>query len=500
MAGISLAEAQAERLVILSTNDTHSQIDPDYANRGGILRRKAMIDSVRAAEKNVLLVDAGDVVQGTVYFNLFRGEVEFAMLDSLGYDAYIMGNHEFDNGMEPLRHFFSSMRTPRLSANYNLRGTPLEGLFAPYIVKEYAGRRIGVMGINLLPAGMISPSNCVGVDYSNGTEIADLTARFLKEVEHADFVVMLSHVGYDGGVDQNPTDDIIVGKSRYIDLVIGGHSHTVINPADPKSVPWKLKNADGREVPVTQTGSTGKNVGYIALDLDDMRITDYRLIPIDRRYDDRTEYPALRAYLAPFKAKVDSLMSHPVAHCAYDIDRASSAMWNFVSDAAFEITSAIAGTKPDMTIMNAGGIRQSFTKGVVSEGLVNSMFPFDNKMVVLKMTGRNLLDALAVMGGRGGDLISRQAYVEFSPVEGSHIARILKASVGGKAIDPDATYIVATLDYLANGGDYMSPMTGCERLFVDTRKFGDRMLDYLKALESKGKKVNPDKRRRMVRK
>ena len=500
IAWFSNIELQAERLVILTTNDTHSQIDADYADRGGILRRKALIDSVRQAEKYVMLLDAGDAVQGTVYFNLFKGEVEFAMLDSLGYDAYIVGNHEFDNGMQPLKRFFGTMHTPRLNANYNLAGTPLEGLFKPYIIKEYGGKRIGVVGINLLPEGMISPVNSVGVEYSNAAEIAELTAAFLKRVEHVDYVVVLSHVGYDGGVEANPTDDMIVSHSRNIDLVIGGHSHTVINPAAQKSVPWLLKNAEGREVAVTQTGSSGKNVGYIALDLDSLRIADYRLMPVDRRYDNRTDYPQLRAYLAPFKAKVDSLMNHPVAHCACDVGRSSAMMWNFVADAAFDIISDISSLKIDMTIMNAGGIRQSFTKGIVSEGLVNSMFPFDNKMVVLKMSGRQLLNALAVMGGRGGDLVSRQAYVEYTPVSDSKMARILKATVGGKTIDAYATYTVATLDYLANGGDYMVPMTTCERIFVDTMKFGNRMLLYLKEMERKGRKVNPAKKQRMVRK
>ena len=175
-------------------------------------------------------------------------------------------------------------------------------------------------------------------------------------------------------------------------------------------------------------------------------------------------------------------------------------VYGFVADAAFDIISEISSLKIDMTIMNAGGIRQSFTKGIVSEGLVNSMFPFDNKMVVLKMSGRQLLNALAVMGGRGGDLVSRQAYVEYTPVSDSKMARILKATVGGKTIDADATYTVATLDYLANGGDYMVPMTTCERIFVDTMKFGNRMLLYLKEMERKGKKVNPAKKQRMVRK
>lgn len=304
LVGAMSADMCAERLVILSTNDTHSQIVPDAANQGGILRRRALVDSIRGAEKNVLLLDAGDAVQGTVFFNMFRGEVEFAMLDSLGYDAYIMGNHEFDNGMNILSGFYRKMRTPVLSANYCLDDTPLKGLTQPFIIKEYAGRRIGVVGINLLPKGMIAPENSVGVQYANAAEIADLTAEYLKRVEHVDFVIALTHVGYSGGRDKNPTDNMIVKQSHYIDMVVGGHSHTTIDPSSAKSEPAFIKNVDGRDVLVTQTGSRGRKLGYTAIDLDRMAVECYKLLPVDSRYDDRAgSYTGMKQFLPPIRKK-----------------------------------------------------------------------------------------------------------------------------------------------------------------------------------------------------
>lgn len=501
MVGAMSTDVCAERLVILSTNDTHSQIEPDAANQGGIMRRRALVDSIRGAEKNVLLLDAGDAVQGTVYFNMFKGKVEFAMLDSLHYDAYIMGNHEFDNGMEILSGFYRHLRTPLLSANYRLDDTPLARLTRPYIIKEYAGRRIGIMGINLLPEGMIAPENSVGVQYANAAEIADLTAEYLKRVEHVDFVVMLSHVGYSGGRDNNPTDNMIVKQSSYIDMVVGGHSHTVINPADEKSAASILKNADGRDVLVTQTGSKGRNLGYTVIDLDRMAVECYKLLPVDSRYDSRAErYTGMKTFLAPFRAKVDSLMNHTVGYTAEAMPNSSMQAWNFVGDVAYEVAAKQSGVKVDMAIMNSGGIRQSFPKGAVSEGLINSMFPFRNNVVVLEMTGQQLLDALAVMGARKGDIVSRQVQVDFEWQGGTTPAKILKATIGGKAVDPEAVYHVATLDYLAKGGDYMEPMTRCKWLYADKKQFGERMLDYIKALDAKGKKIKADSRRRMVRK
>ena len=493
--------ALAERLVILSTNDTHSQIEPDAANEGGIMRRRALIDSIRAAERNVLLLDAGDAVQGTVYFNMFRGEVETAMLDSLGYDACIMGNHEFDNGMDVISRFYRKMRTPLLSTNYRLTGTPLEGLTRPYVIKQYAGRRIAVVGINLLPEGMIAPENSVGVQYADAAEIADLTACYLKRVEHVDFVIALTHVGYSGGRDNNPTDNMIVQRSHYIDMVVGGHSHTTINPAKAKSVPHLLKNADGRNVLVTQTGSRGRSLGYTAIDLDRLTVECYKLLPVDSRYDGRTSrYTALQAFLAPYKTKVDSLMNHTVCHTAEAMPNSSMQVWNLVGDAAFDIAAKLSSMKIDMAIMNAGGIRQSFPKGAVSEGLINSMFPFRNYIVVLEMTGQQLLDALAVMGGRGGDIVSRQARVEFARQGTAKPAKILRATLNGKDINPAKCYRVATLDYLAGGGDYMEPMTSCKRLYSDSKQFGERMLHYVKAIDARGKKLKASGKPRMIEK
>ena len=241
-----VGNVHAEDLVILTTNDTHSQIDPDFDGQGGILRRKAMIDSVRGAEKHVLLVDAGDIVQGTLYFSMYGGAVEYAMLDSLGYDISILGNHEFDNGIDSLAHFQNSLKVTRLSANYDLSATSLSGHYRPYVIKEYEGKRFGIMGINLDPTGMIDMTNCKGLVYHNTMKIANETAAYLKNVEKVDFVIMVSHIGYDIDSATSPSDVQIVKSSSDIDLVIGGHTHTLINPDDASSVPYMVKNKNGK--------------------------------------------------------------------------------------------------------------------------------------------------------------------------------------------------------------------------------------------------------------
>lgn len=492
------AEVQAERLVILTTNDTHSQIDPDSDGRGGVLRRRAIIDSVRAAEKNVLLLDAGDVVQGTLYFTLFGGEVETAMLDSLGYDACTLGNHEFDNGMEPLAKCYKTMSTARLSANYGLEGTPLEGLLEPYLIKQYGGRKIAVVGINLLPDGMIAPANCEGVVYRNSRETANAIAAELKGGGKADFVILLTHVGYKGGSTQDPSDVTIAQSSTDVDLIVGGHSHTTVDPADPKSEDWIVSNADGIGIPVTQTGSSGKNVGYILLDLDAMTVEEYRLIPVDKHWDDRAIYPALDAYLAPYREKVDSLMNSPLIYSVEALERGGIPLANFTADATYEIACSLYDGQVDFAIMNNGGIRQPMPQGDVSEGLIRSMYPFDNKLVVIEVTGQQLMDALAIMATRGGDPVSSQVRVAFERGEPGTKAVVKSATVDGKTITATATYKVATIDYLANGGDYMTPLASCPRLYEDLSKIGDRIVDYLRLQAQAGATIDPSKEPRMT--
>ena len=155
--------SSAENLVILTTNDTHSNIDFDNNGRGGILPRKTIIDSVRKAEKNVILVDAGDMVQGTLYFKYFKGDVEYPIFNMMDYDIRILGNHEFDNGLEELAKYWKDVKATRLSANYDFSMTPARGLFKPYVIKKVGKKKIGFFGINVDPESLISKENYEGM-------------------------------------------------------------------------------------------------------------------------------------------------------------------------------------------------------------------------------------------------------------------------------------------------------------------------------------------------
>ncbi|MBE6310640.1 MAG: bifunctional metallophosphatase/5'-nucleotidase [Bacteroidales bacterium] len=489
---LGLVSARGEHLVILTMNDTHSHVDTDFDGKGGMLRQKVLFDSVLCAEKNVMRVHAGDAVQGTLYFSEFKGVVEYEMLNKMNFDVVIAGNHEYDNGMDDLAHYYKNVKASRLCSNYDFAGTVLEGVFEPYIIREFGGRKIGFIGLNLDPNGMIVDTNSKGVGFTSIVDAANAVAGMLKREKGVDFVVAVTHIGYDMSSAELVGDVQMVQNSTDIDLVIGGHTHTKIEAKNNTKVAWLVPNKDGKLIPITQTGNHGKAVGIIDIDLETLKVVDYRLLPIDKRYDSRINYPEIESFLAPYKHVVDSLMNREVAVSAKAMSRGLGALSNWTSDAARDITAKLSGMKVDCAIMNKGGIRRSMPKGSVSEGVINSMYPFDNRLMVIELTGVQLLRSLEIMAMRGGDATSSDLIVEFTKD-----GKIKSAKIKGKDVKPKKKYKVVTLDYLANGGDYMAPFKEGKRLFADDVKVSERYLDFIENLTLEGKMIDADDELRM---
>lgn len=490
---LSAVGMSAEHVVIIAANDTHSQIEPASDGQGGVARRRAIYDKLRHDNANTVLVHAGDAVQGTVYFSLYGGEVEYALMDTLGYDMIVIGNHEFDNGMESVAKYYRNVSAKKLSANYDFSGTAMEGMFEPYVIKAYGDKRVAFFGINVTPEGLISAKNYEGMRYINSLDVADAMARFLKEVLKVDYTVMISHIGYTSYDPNEPNDVDIIKASHYIDLVIGGHSHTVVKPGTEFAT---VANADGRMIPIGQNGKSGKFVTTYDLDLETGNVVQ-KLIAVNADWDEAAKaYPAMDRWLMRFKNGVDSLMNNPVGESARFMKNSSAAAQNWVSDATMAIIPGLSGIKDvQFAIMNKGGIRTDMPQGIVTEGLLSSMFPFDNRFMVLEINGQDLLDALKVMAGRGGDAVSKELRVTFNDK-----GEVTSAKVNGKKIDPKKRYRLVTIDYLANGGDYMVPLKKAKRLYEDDVKYGEHILNYVKQLSAQGKKINSTDEVRMLKK
>ena len=485
---------ETNKLVIIGTNDTHSQIDPDDEdNKGGVLRRKVVIDSIRAANPNVLLVDMGDPVQGTMYFNLYGGEVENMVMNELGYDIRILGNHDFDNGMTELVKNLKNVKSELLSTNYKFSDPEVAAMFKPYIVKDINGKKIAFIGINLQPKGMISDGNYDGVEYLDAIKAANSTAWHLKHNEGADMVIALTHIGY-LPTGTGTSDKELATVSEDIDVILGGHSHTLLNPADKaKSLPWILPTADSDKVLVTQTGKAGKYVAVVEIDLDTDK-ADYKIIPIDSRLDNRLDAD-LDAKIAPYRLEVEKIMERPVGKSSMALDKESQELLNLVADFIRDRGNEMS-PKVDFAFINKGGIRRGLPKGKITQGQIQTMLPFNNKVVVMEISGKDILETLEIMARTGGNGVSSEMFVEYEPQSG----KILKATVNGKNINADKTYKIATIDYLANGGDYMQPLTNGKWVAESPNIVYEDFLEMLTKGKYKGKTLVPQTRQRMVEK
>lgn len=261
---LSLCVSAQKKIVILHTNDTHSHLEPlpmsDRSNpgQGGVVARKAIIDSVRQVEPNILLIDAGDFVQGTPYFNMFKGRAEVDAMNLMKYDLTVIGNHEFDYGLDTMKMFFERLDCPILCCNYDFSQTVLKDIVKPYIILNRFGLKIGIIGVSVDPEGLVQKDKYAGMTFSSIIETVNRYAELLKKKEKCDLIICVSHIGY--------TDDqVLAAKSEYLDIIIGGHSHTFMKQPD------MIKNLLGKEVMVYQAGKYGVNVGKIEVEFEKVK-------------------------------------------------------------------------------------------------------------------------------------------------------------------------------------------------------------------------------------
>lgn len=248
-------------LCILHTNDTHSRVEPlgqteTSSGLGGYARRIEFIKQQRKTE-NVLLLDAGDFMQGTPYFNIFKGEIEIDAMNRMGYDAATLGNHEFDNPVDTLAKYLKAADFAVVVSNYNVKNSPLEDIVKPYHIVNKKGIKIGIVGAGVQLEGLVSMANVGNVTYDDPIEPINKYAKMLKEEKDCDVVICLSHLGYK--YKSNMVSDIVLAqKTRNIDAIIGGHTHSLV-------VGEKIPNLDGDTVILSQMQKSGIYVGKMQM-------------------------------------------------------------------------------------------------------------------------------------------------------------------------------------------------------------------------------------------
>ena len=260
----SFSTVREKKITILHTNDVHSHIDPFPENHprnpsmGGVARRANIIEQIRKEEENVLLLDAGDIFQGTPYFNYYGGELEFKLMSMMKYDLATLGNHDFDNGIDG---FFSQLPNANfdfVSANYDFKNTELNGIVKPYKTFIKDGIKIGVFGLGIELEGLVDKKLYKETKYYNPIEVATDITKTLKETEKCDLIICLSHLGFDYKNEKDkPSDLKLAAATQDIDLIIGGHTHTFLDKPVIKT------NKVGKQVVINQVGAYGINLGRI---------------------------------------------------------------------------------------------------------------------------------------------------------------------------------------------------------------------------------------------
>lgn len=470
LAGSVLAQRPIE-ITFLHTNDLHAHIEPTAIKSktyGGYARLVTLVKRERAREKNVLLLNAGDVFQGTLYFNVYEGLADAPLLNMTGYDAGTLGNHEFDRGTAATTAFAKAVNYPLVCCNLKLDGT--QNAFArsivPSTILTVDGQRVGVVGLVTPDTPNIS-SPGPGLTFldpltSAQAEVDRLTKAGVNKI------ILLTHIGYD-------EDQRLAAKMHDVDLIIGGHSHTPLGTPDLPGwraaqgpYPTMIKAADGHMVPIVQAWEWGKVLGRIRVRFDakgDLtKVVAAEPIPVDESIP---EDPAAASLVAAFAKPIAAVAASPVGSSAASIeDRA--AIGNLIADAMLEGSKSSGAV---VAFMNPGGVRANLEKGTITYGAASSILPFRNTIVLLDLTGQEILTALG--------------QVAMFPSEGSSYRLVdgkpTDVVIAGAPLDPAKTYRIATLNFLAGGGDSVFAFRDAKGARTDTGKIDiDLWTDYLK--------------------
>ncbi|MCU0403334.1 MAG: metallophosphatase [Chitinophagaceae bacterium] len=251
------------RLVVLHTNDVHSRLEPfpmdgsRLAGQGGVASRAQVIQQIRKHNELVLLLDAGDIFQGTPYFNIYKGEPEIKTMSQMGYDACTIGNHDFDAGMDNLAKQFGFANFPMIVSNYDFSGTEMEGKTVPFKIFRKGPLKIGVYGLGIKLSGLVPESLYGKTVYQDPVQKANEVSDYLKKTEKCDFIICLSHLGYKYGESNTISDYLIAKEMQWTDLIIGGHTHTFLDE------PTVLKDKNGSDILINQVGWGGVRLGRL---------------------------------------------------------------------------------------------------------------------------------------------------------------------------------------------------------------------------------------------
>ncbi|WP_232698820.1 bifunctional metallophosphatase/5'-nucleotidase [Brevibacillus daliensis] len=457
------------------TNDVHGHISEDKSLKEfGYAKMATLIKEMREENENFLLLDAGDTFQGTIFVNQFKGESILPVLNHLDYDAMASGNHEFDFGYEQLLKLRDQLKYPVISANvYMADGTHL---LAPVYKAEIDGKKYAFLGFVAEDTAILThPDNVKGLTFKSPVEVAkQMVPELKKEVDH---VMVVSHIGIE-------VDREIAKNVDGIDLIIGGHSHT------PLHEPEKVNNTY-----IVQDWEYGKSLGRADLYYYNDKLVDFSGGLID--YDETVKPdPEVEKLVTDVVNKVDSVMKVVIAKSDVPLDgdrekvrKQETNIGNFIADTMVAKTKTIKGYEADIAIVNSGGIRTQLNAGDITKKDLYTLLPFTNTLSVIDVTGKEVVTALENSVSKVEEGAGRFAQISgmsftYDPAKPAG-ERVVEVKVAGQPIDPAKTYKLATLDFMAAGGD------GYEMLKKDYFNTGFSLYDIVEEALLEQKTISP---------
>jgi 5'-nucleotidase len=435
------AAGSTERIVLLYTNDVHGQVEPVSGRSGGLVNLVSLIDRVRAQDpERTIVLDAGDALQGTYVSNSGQGAIMIEAMNLAGYDAWTLGNHEFDFGQDALLSRIAEANFPTVAANLYDEATGRPWNVLPYTVLQAGTARVAVIGLAYPNTpGITRRENVEGLDFRPGVE----TVRSLlpKVLEESSLVVVLSHLGFDGDRD-------LARAVEGIDVIVGGHSH--LAQTSPEVVNGTL---------IVSAGSKGQSLGRLEIEVDTGtgEVTGYSrgglLLAVNNDVSPKSE--EAQALVDAALAEVAETKDRPVGQTVRALQPAREgefALGNLVVDGMREVGVG-DGAAIDVAFHNNAGIRASLPKGTITYGQLYNVLPFDNQLIAMDLSGAQILRILEhSVSDRAGSLqVSGLAFrFDFSNPVGQ---RVREVTIGEEPLDSGRSYRVVTIDYLAYGGD-----------------------------------------------
>jgi len=441
--------ADSVTITIVHTNDTHSRV-LSSSSEIGFAKIATKVNEIRSTKENVLVLDAGDTFHGQTIATLVKGESIARIMNIIKYDAMVPGNHDFNYGQERLLELEKLTDFPIIAANV----TKADGsaFLTPYIIKEFNGVKVGIFGLSTPETTYKThPNNVKGLNFEDPVAVAE---KMVKELEgKADIIIALCHLGLDeSSVD---TSKLVAEKVKGIDLIVDGHSHTVLT--------------EGRKVGdtlIAQTGEYGKNIGVVELVYENGKVAKATASLISREaMEEVAESADVLKAIEDIQAEQEKITSVVIGKTAVELDgvrehvRAGETnLGNLITDAILDATGA------DAVITNGGGIRATIDVGEITKGEVITVLPFGNYVVVKAVKGSDILAALEhgvsqYPAPNGGFPHVAGIRFVFDPSKEAG-SRISKVEIKGKALDPDAEYLLATNDFMAAGGDGYTMLAG----------------------------------------